>query len=129
MELRLGEECVISINKKHRFNVMNNHTSVHLFNAAAKQIFDIISYQRSKIFFDCSTIDFSVFGEQVDYRKIELVEKLVNKAIGENVDVNTRIVNLLELSKESDVVIDIDGAYPDTGIRIVEINSNELQSK
>jgi alanyl-tRNA synthetase len=128
-ELRIGDECLISIDDKNRVGAMRHHTAVHLLNAALQKILPVIGQRGSNVQKDILQFECSTFGKKLSIDDIIAIEKLVNEAIRANVPVQTKIVNFLEMLNEKNLTIIPGETYPDAGIRIIEVNNGILNSK
>ncbi|XP_046617355.1 alanine--tRNA ligase, mitochondrial isoform X1 [Neodiprion virginianus] len=127
-ELHVGDECVATINEKTRLGLMRHHTSTHLINAALHKILPATGQRGSNVAKDSLDLQFSVFGEKLSPKDIETVETLINKSINADVAVKTRTIDALGLTSEENITLVPGEVYPDTGIRIVEIIGQDLQS-
>lgn len=128
-ELQAGDDCVISIDTTHRTALMRNHTSTHLLNAALRKVFPVISQRGSVVAKENLTFQFSVFGEKVDTEHVSRIERLVNDCIANDVSVSTKVVDMAGLLAEQDLTLIPGEVYPDTQVRIIEIDSENLKSK
>ena len=108
---------------------MRHHTVTHLLNAALRKILPAIgqrasSAEKDKLFFECS-----VFGKKLTNERVMELEKLVNECIKFDAAVDTKIVNMTQMLVEDNLNAIPGEIYPDTGIRIVNIDSPILKSK
>ncbi|XP_015593600.1 alanine--tRNA ligase, mitochondrial [Cephus cinctus] len=129
LELRVGDECVATIDTKTRTSLMRHHTATHLLNAALRQILPVVCQRGSIVSRDSLIFQFSVYGEKFTPEHVATIEELVNKCIEADVAVKTRIVDSLKLSSENDLTLVPGEVYPDTNIRIMEVHSEHLISK
>ncbi|CAB0031669.1 unnamed protein product [Trichogramma brassicae] len=74
--------------------------------------------------FECST-----FGKKLTLKEVIEIENYINETIKANVTVKTKTVNLLQMLKENNLTVIPGEVYPENGIKIVEINSEILNSK
>ena len=120
---------MISIDEKNRICAMRNHTATHLLNASLQKMLPVVGQrgsdvQKTYLHFECS-----VFGKKLSINDVIAIEKSINETIEANVPVKTSTMNILQMLSESNVTVVPGEVYPDTGIRIVEINSDILNSK
>ncbi|XP_023245739.1 alanine--tRNA ligase, mitochondrial isoform X2 [Copidosoma floridanum] len=128
-EVRVGDECLISIDEKHRTGTMRNHTAAHLLNAAVQKLLPVVGQRGSDVLKDHLRFECSVFGRKLSVQDVSTIEKSVNDVIEADVPVKTKTLNILEMFKEDNLTLIPGEVYPDTGIRVVEINSDILNSK
>ncbi|XP_014606289.1 PREDICTED: alanine--tRNA ligase, mitochondrial-like isoform X1 [Polistes canadensis] len=128
-ELEDWNDCVICIDTNVRTSHMRNHTATHLLNAALRFIFPVVYQRSSLISKDILKFQFSSFGDKITLTHLAKIEELVNNVIKINALVESRIINLSQLLLENNVTMIPDEIYPHTGIRLIDINTNELKSK
>lgn len=127
-ELHVGDDCVATINVKTRMGLMRHHTATHLLNAALHKILPVTSQRGSTVAKDGLGLQFNVFGETLSTKYIDTIEKLINNTIDADVAIKTRTVDALGLGMEENITLVPGEVYPDTGIRIVEIAGQDLES-
>lgn len=108
---------------------MRNHTATHLLNAALRKVLPIISQRSSLVTKENLIFQFNIFGEKVELKHVTDIEKFINDCIANDMPVNTKIVDMAGLLAEENLTIIPGEVYPDTEIRIVEIDSDSLKSK
>ncbi|KAK2585147.1 hypothetical protein KPH14_008653 [Odynerus spinipes] len=128
-ELEDWNDCIVSIDPDVRTSHMRHHTATHLLNAALKIIFPAVYQRNSVIVKNNLKFQFSSFKDLVTLEDIATIERLVNNVIQANVTVKVKTLNLLQLLAENNVTTVPGEIYPDTGIRMIEIDTNELKSK
>ncbi|KAI4494391.1 hypothetical protein M0802_008883 [Mischocyttarus mexicanus] len=128
-ELEDWNDCVIFIDTNVRMSHMRHHTATHLLNAALKLLFPAVYQRSSLISKDRLKFQFSSFGDKITLTHIAKIEELVNNVIKTNALVESRIINLSQLLSENNVTMIPGEIYPHTGIRLIDINTNELKSK
>ncbi|XP_043276109.1 alanine--tRNA ligase, mitochondrial isoform X2 [Venturia canescens] len=128
-ELQAGDDCVVTIDGLNRTALMRNHTATHLLNAALRKVLPIISQRSSLVSKENLMFQFNIFGEQVNTEHVANIEKLINDCVGKDIPVDTKIVNMAGLLAEKNLTIIPGEVYPDTEIRIVEIDGENLKSK
>lgn len=129
-ELVIGNgDCEVSIIPVVRMGSMIHHTATHLLHAALGKTMQVVRQCYSSVLPNNLKFQYTSFGEQLSLEQLRNVEKLVNDVIQANTSVKTRTVNSLELLNEKHLTLVPNEIYPYTGIRIVEINSDYLQSK
>ncbi|XP_012275682.1 alanine--tRNA ligase, mitochondrial isoform X2 [Orussus abietinus] len=129
LELRVGVECVPTIDTETRVNIMRHHTATHLLHAALRQVMPVVRQRSCTVTKENLTFTISLLGEELSFNNLMVVQDRVNDIIKANVPVNTRIADSLKLLSEDDLVLVPGEIYPLTGIRIVEINDSSLTSK
>ncbi|XP_043260582.1 alanine--tRNA ligase, mitochondrial isoform X2 [Colletes gigas] len=128
-KLKVGDSCVVSINPEVRIGIMQHHTGAHLLNASLKQIMQAVYSRNSHISSHVLKLQFNSFKEKLTFEQLKKIENNINSVIQADVPVTTKIVNSLELLSEDFITLIPGEIYPYTGIRIVEIYSNNLKSK
>lgn len=120
---------MITIDEKHRLGAMRHHTAAHLLNAAMQKILPVVGQRGSDVSKDQLHFECSVYGRKLTVDDVIAIENSVNQIIKADVPVKTKTVNILQMLKEDNLTVIPGEVYPDTGIRIVEINSDTLNSK
>ena len=128
-ELRVGDECLISIDEKNRLGCMRHHTATHLLNAALKRILPVVGQRGSYVYKDGLVFECSIFGRKLSNQDVTNIESYINQTIKADVPVKTKTVNILQMLREDNLTMIPGEIYPDNGIRIVEINSDIIVSK
>ncbi|KAL7297401.1 hypothetical protein TKK_0009782 [Trichogramma kaykai] len=128
-ELRVGDDCLISINEERRLGAMRHHTATHLLNASLKKILPVVGQRGSSVSDNGLDFECSTFGKKLTLKEVIEIENYINETIKANVTVKTKTVNLLQMLKENNLTVIPGEVYPENGIRIVEINSEILNSK
>lgn len=120
---------MISIDEKHRIGAMRNHTAAHLLHAALQKLLPVVGQRGSDVTRDYVRFECSLFNKKLSLKDVSTLEKYVNEIIEADVPVKTKTINVLQMMNEDDLTIIPGEVYPDMGIRIVEINGDELHSK
>lgn len=108
---------------------MQHHTATHLLNAALKKILPVSGQRGSSVSKDSLSYECSIFGNKLNPKDAQMIEKLVNDTIKAKVPVKTKSINMLQLLAADDIVTIPGEIYPDDKIRVVEIDGDELKSK
>lgn len=127
--MQVGDECLISIDENHRLGAMRHHTTAHLLNAALKKLLPVIGQRGSDVLSDELKFECSTFGRKLSLQDVKKIEELINKTIEADIPIKTKTVNILQMLNEEDLTVIPGEVYPDTGIRIVELKSDILNSK
>ncbi|XP_053987093.1 alanine--tRNA ligase, mitochondrial isoform X1 [Hylaeus volcanicus] len=128
-KLKVGDSCVVSINPELRTGTMQHHTAAHLLNASLKQIMQAIYPRNSIIYSHALKMQFNSFGEKLSLEQLKRIENSINSVIRADVPVTTKIMNSQELLTEDFVTLIPGEIYPYTGIRVVNIETDDLKSK
>lgn len=128
-EVRVGDRCLVCIDPDHRVGAMRHHTAAHLLHAALKKILPATGQSGADVLRDMLSFECSIFGKKLSLKDVEDIENCVNDCIRRDVPVKTKTVNLLEMLKEDGLTFIPGEVYPDTGIRLIEINDEDLKSK
>lgn len=127
--MQVGDDCLITVDEKRRLGAMRHHTAAHLLNAALQKILPVVGQRGSTVLKDELHFEFSVFGKKLTIEDVTAIENLINETIEANVPVKTDTVNILQMLNEDNLTVIPGEVYPDTGIRIVKISSDILNSK
>ncbi|KAJ8673583.1 hypothetical protein QAD02_004845 [Eretmocerus hayati] len=128
-DLQIGDKCTVVIDEDNRLGAMRNHTAVHLLNAALRKILPVVGQRGSHVYKDGFSFECSTFGRKLSTSDILEIETYINNVIDADVPVKTKTVNVLQMLKEDDLTLIPGEVYPDSNIRIVEVNSDALRSK
>ncbi|KAL0130415.1 hypothetical protein PUN28_002237 [Cardiocondyla obscurior] len=127
--LQIDDNCLVNIEPNIRVGAMQHHTAAHLLNAALKQVMQVIYQCGCTVETNNLRFQFNSFGEQLTSEQIRKVEDCINNIIKSHATTIVQTVNSLELLKQNDVTLVPGEIYPYTGIRIVEINTDDLKTK
>lgn len=119
----------MSIDPKHRLGAMRHHTALHLLNGALRLVAPVVGQRGSSVSRDGLSFECSTFGKRLSVEDVAVIEDSVNKCIEADVPVKSKIVDMLQMLAEDNLTLVPGEVYPNTGIRIVEIDSKDLQSK
>ncbi|KZC13771.1 Alanine--tRNA ligase, mitochondrial [Dufourea novaeangliae] len=128
-KLKIGDNCMVSIDSNHRKGLMQHHTAAHLLSASLRQTIQAIYPRDSLIFPHTLKLQCTSFGEKLSLEKLKKIEKSINNVIQTNAPVKIKVLNSSELLAEDFVTVIPGEIYPYTGIRIVEIDTCTLKSK
>lgn len=129
LRLQLEDDCLVTIEPTTRVGAMKHHTAAHLLNAAVKQVMEA-AYQRGcAVNSDSLKLIFNSFGQQFATKEIRTIEDRINNIIQSQTAVTVRTLNSLELLEQDNVTLLPGEIYPYTGLRVIEINSDDLQAK
>ncbi|KAJ8935030.1 hypothetical protein NQ314_013055 [Rhamnusium bicolor] len=128
-KLQTNAVGILKVNEDFRLNCMRNHTSTHLLNAALKKIKGATCQKASKVTDRFLNFEVAIFGAKLD---IDEIRKIENQILGIIQNGQPVIINEIDSQKlfSYDFVTLIPGEiYPDSGIRIVEIEDNGFISR
>ncbi|XP_076754355.1 alanine--tRNA ligase, mitochondrial [Xylocopa sonorina] len=128
-ELENGNHCIVSIESEHRTGAMRHHTAAHLLNACIQQIIEIVSADYFIIRSNSLQCHYNSYTEKPNTMQLRKIEKLINNIIRDNVPVTIKELNAWELLADNSIALTPGQIYPYKGIRVVEINSDNLKSK
>lgn len=120
---RLRVDC------EFRLNCMRNHTATHLLNACLKKMKSVTCQKSSKVTDKNLSFDVALFGEKLNSQEICLIEKEIQKVIEINKEVHINEVDSQKLLNFDWITLIPGEIYPETGIRIVEVNANNMISR
>ncbi|XP_036145275.1 alanine--tRNA ligase, mitochondrial isoform X2 [Monomorium pharaonis] len=129
LHLQIGDDCLVNIEPNIRVGAMKHHTAAHLLNAALKQVMQVIYQRGCVVDTDSLKFQFNSFGEQLTSEQIKAIEGRINNIIQSYATIIVQTVNSLELLKQNNITLVPGEIYPYTGIRIVEINTDDLKAK
>ncbi|KAJ8925311.1 hypothetical protein NQ315_009141 [Exocentrus adspersus] len=118
-KLKLSAPGRLTVNEELRLNCMRNHTSTHLLNAAI----------HNRVTDKYLSFDVAIFGDKLNADQTKEIEKQIVSVIK-----NSKAVQVSEVDSQKlldyDFITLIPGeVYPDTGIRIVEIEDGDFLSR
>ncbi|KAH0547401.1 alanine--tRNA ligase, mitochondrial [Cotesia glomerata] len=129
VEVEINNEKVTAmIDSERRINLMMHHTATHLLNAGLRKIFPAVAQRISVVTPLDLIFRFSTFGKKFSPQHCQELDSLVNKSINQNIDVKTEEISSLELMNQKNLTLIPGEVYPDTGLRVVDIDS-ELKSR
>lgn len=108
---------------------MRHHTAAHLLNAALRKVLPAIGQRGSSVEKDELSFECSLFGQKLTNERVVELEGLVNNCINSDAPVETKIVNMSRMMAEDNLTVIPGEIYPETGIRIIKIESPLLKSK
>lgn len=129
MYLQIGDDCLVNIEPNIRIGAMKHHTATHLLNAALKQVMQVVYQSGSTVNADNLKFQFNSFGEQLTLDQMRIIEHCINNIIQTHAAITVQTLNLLELLKQDNITLIPGEIYPYTGIKVIEINANNLKSK
>lgn len=108
---------------------MQNHTGVHLLNAVLKKLKSATCQKSSKVTDKYLNFDVAIFGDKLSDKDVIQIENNILDVIRKGEPVRISEINSQELLRY-DVVTLIPGEiYPETGIRIVEVQNSGFVSR
>lgn len=108
---------------------MQHHTAAHLLNASIRRLVQAVYPRNSLVLAHDVKLQYNSFGEKLSLERLKEIEKMINNVIRANVSVTTKILDALGLLAEDSVTLTPKEIYPHKGIRVVEIDSDDLKSK
>ncbi|XP_050551632.1 alanine--tRNA ligase, mitochondrial-like [Spodoptera frugiperda] len=111
----------MEIDEERRLKLMQNHTGVHLLNAAVRRVLSksAVCPTGSSVTENGLSLHLSVYGEKLSQKVMLDVQDLIRESIKCNAPIETRIVDSVQLSREPGVVTIPGETYPEVGLRLV----------
>jgi len=125
----MEDDCLVNIEPDIRVGAMKHHTAAHLLNAAMKHVMQVAHQRSCAVDVDSLKLQFNSFGEQLISEQMKIIEDCINNNIESRAAVTVHTLNSLELLKQNDITLLPGEIYPYTGIRIIEINTEDLKTK
>lgn len=123
VEKLTGVKALAKVNAVRRKDIMRNHSATHLLHEALRTVLgNHVQQAGSLVAPDYLRFDFNHF-EKVSAEQIIEIEKMVNKKILENHDVDTKVLSLEEAKKNSEIKMFFGDKYGDT-VRVVTMDKN-----
>lgn len=123
-DIEVGNEGIMIIDSESRLKFMQNHTSVHLLNAAIKKVTKGSCQKSSKVTDQYLNLDVAIFGPKLTKGHIEKIECIIQKIIKDKIDVQVNITDSQGLYSYESITLIPGETYPDNNIRIVEITDS-----
>lgn len=127
--LAVGNSGTLYIDSKIRLKHMQNHTAVHLLNATLKSIKGATCQKSSKVTDAYLNLDLGIFDEKITLEEVKKVEKIIQKLIEKKIDVKISEIDGQMLTSLDNVTVVPGEIYPETGIRLVEIETEGFLSR
>ena len=119
------KKVIAKVNAKRRKDIARNHTATHLLHAALRQVLGTHLHQKGSLVApDRLRFDFTHF-KAVNKEELDLVEKIVNEKIRENLPVNIFYDNLENARKRGAMALF--GEKYDKKVRVIEISDFSLE--
>ena len=119
------KEVIAKVNAKRRKDIARNHTATHLLHAALRQVLGTHLHQKGSLVApDRLRFDFTHF-KAVNKEELDLVEKIANEKIRENLPVNIFYDNLENARKRGAMALF--GEKYDKKVRVIEISDFSLE--
>ncbi|KAJ2944644.1 hypothetical protein O0L34_g4000 [Tuta absoluta] len=111
----------LCVNIERRLRTMQNHTATHLLNAALREVLpnSVICQIGSSVTHRGLTLSLSVYGEKLSQNVIMAAQALVRQAIKHNSNLDTRVIDSMELSQTDEVLTVPGESYPERGLRLI----------
>ena len=118
-EFTNGETVEAEVDELKRNLIRANHTVTHLVQAALREVLgDHVKQAGSYVTADRMRFDFSHFNA-LTAEEILKIENIVNQKIWENIDVNTKVMNMDDAVKDGAMAV-FDEKYGDV-VRVVDV--------
>lgn len=124
--LHIEQKVFSEINEQYRSDIQKNHSATHLLNSALhKKLGDHIYQNGSLVTSDWIRFDF-FHNIPIPLKKIQEIEKLINKYISKNILIKTKVINFKDV-KEKNIIFLSHKKY-EKHVRVISIDhySNEL---
>ncbi|KAF5291353.1 hypothetical protein FQA39_LY03504 [Lamprigera yunnana] len=119
----------MEVNKDFRLDCMRNHTATHLLNSVLKNIKKVTCQKSSKVTPKYLSFDVGIFNNKLTPEDVENIEDKINSIIQNAIEVVTHEIDSSQLLQMDNVICVPGEVYPSTGIRVVEISSNDINSR
>nr|XP_012216572.1 PREDICTED: alanine--tRNA ligase, mitochondrial [Linepithema humile] len=129
LQLQMEDDCLVNIEPNIRVGAMKHHTAAHLLNAVVKHVMQVAHQRGCAVDMDSLKLQFNSFGEQLTSKQMKIIEDCINNNIESRAAVTVQTLNSLELLKQNDITLLPGEIYPYTGIRVIEINTDDLKAK
>jgi alanyl-tRNA synthetase len=123
--LGVGASGVLRIDPEFRLKNMRNHTAVHLLNSAIKRLKGATCQKSSKVTQNYLNLDVGVFGEKLSPDEVGTIENTIKKLIRSDLPVKIDVLDSQQLASLDNVTLIPGEVYPESGIRIVEVEGPE----
>jgi alanyl-tRNA synthetase len=123
--LGVGASGVLRIDPEFRLKNMRNHTAVHLLNSAIKRLKGATCQKSSKVTQNYLNLDVGVFGEKLSPDELGTIENTIKKLIRSDLPVKIDVLDSQQLASLDNVTLIPGEVYPESGIRIVEVEGPE----
>lgn len=115
----IGEQFTLQIDEEARLRIRANHSSVHLLQAALKEVLGShVAQAGSYVCKDYARFDFTHF-EKISSEDLNRIEQLVNSYIAEQLPIKTEVLAIEEANKTGAIAL-FDEKYGDT-VRVVSM--------
>ncbi|KAJ8714235.1 hypothetical protein PYW08_007855 [Mythimna loreyi] len=114
-------EVEMEIDGDRRVKLMQNHTGVHLLNAAIRRVLpnSAVCPTGSSVTDQGLSLHLSVYGEKLSQDVMMDVQDLIRESIRCDAPIETRVLDSVQLSRESGVLTVPGETYPEQGLRLV----------
>jgi len=120
VEIKVDDNIICIVDKKHRDAIIRNHTATHLLQSALMELFNKnIRQSGSFVADDYLRFDFTTL-ETPSHEILNAVERLVNEKIQENIPVCIRHTDMAEAQREG-ALASFEDKYDPNNVRIVTI--------
>lgn len=119
----------LKVDYDFRLSCMRNHTSTHLLNASLKKLKGATCQKSSKVTDRNLTLDVALFGDKLTIEDIIAIEKEIQAVISFDQQVEINDLNSQKLLNLDYVTLIPGEVYPEVGIRLVEIKTDNLISR
>ncbi|XP_037876260.1 alanine--tRNA ligase, mitochondrial [Bombyx mori] len=121
--VKCGSDVTLIIDGEKRLRVIQNHTAIHLLNAAIRKALpnSVVSQIGSKVTDRGLYLNLSVYGEKLSEDVLLAAECMIRESIESNARIETKILDSVQLALEDSVVTVPGETYPETGLRLVII--------
>lgn len=117
-------EVELHVDSSNRTLLSQHHTTMHLLQAAIKQVTKRIVFQQSShVTSNELKCDLGSIGRRIDINEISKIEELVRNVIEAKVPIETQFLMAHELYALDDVTIIPGEIYPDENIRVLTIKN------
>lgn len=125
--LQVGDKVRVYVDENRRTGNIQNHTAVHLCNAAVKHVAKCVTYQKSSSVTGSGfKLELGVLGKKLDLNRIRAIEDVVRRVIDGGVQIEIDHIDSQQFYGSDDICRIPGEIYPEKNVRILSIVSDEL---
>ncbi|GBP24417.1 Alanine--tRNA ligase, mitochondrial [Eumeta japonica] len=130
-DVMLNDLVSLKIDSERRLKIMRNHTGIHLLNAAIRKVLSdsVVCQMGSNVSDKGMLLYLSLYGKKISHEIVMETQNLASKIITMDLPIQTTLVNGIELSQKSKVLTVPGEIYPETGLRLVEAETDDFVSR
>uniref|UniRef100_A0A1A9VIR7 alanine--tRNA ligase n=1 Tax=Glossina austeni TaxID=7395 RepID=A0A1A9VIR7_GLOAU len=126
--LAVGDEVTLTVDENHRTGNIRHHTATHLLNGAIRTLYGKVTYQiSSEVTHEHCKLELGLIGKHITINEVQEIEDFVNRSICLAAPIKAQLFNAVEIFQQDDVVTVPGEIYPETDLRLITINCNDLK--